>query len=174
MIRSKDAVVAGLLLAVAVALVGCATGGNGADGVGGDGAERAAMRTPRAPDAMEDVAARLMRYQAQYDGLPASLQLLVTSGVISQSQYNAMPAFLYQRGGLGTLPSGQIVLLVDARIREAGHVWCVVEDPEQGEGTTVVEVKLVPMSELEAIARRRDGDSGDGGGGRSRTRPMAG
>ena len=107
-----------------------------------------------APSEMQAVADALLAYYAAHGSDPAQLVELRDAELISQADYEALPAYAYAGGGLGVLHDGSRVLLVDAVIRVPNRAWCIVSKPAKTGRAAVVETVLVSMAQLDAAAKQ--------------------
>lgn len=118
----------------------------------------AAHDSEPAPPIMEEVAGALMSFRATHGRLPRTLDALAETELLPQRTYATLPDYAYARRGLGALPDGRRILLVDAYIRSADRAWCIVENPAARDGTAQVELVLVPMDTLRHVAARQRAD----------------
>lgn len=110
------------------------------------------------PSQINTLAGHLMTYHARQGRLPPSLDALGEEAIMPQAEHAALPDYAYHPGGLGVLPDGRRVLLVDAAIRVPGYVWCIVQQPEDDRAGSRIEVTLVPIAQLEAAAEASNAD----------------
>jgi hypothetical protein len=132
-------------------------------GCGGDRA-RATTSDPQempwpeqgAPDALHALMEDLLAYQSANGRMPPDLAHLDRSGLATAGPY-AKLHYAYHPAGLGLLPHGWRILVVDDRVREADHVWCIIRQEARGSGAMGTRVVLVPMADLRAAASTAGG-----------------
>ncbi len=113
---------------------------------------RSPWREHDTPDDIALLADDLLAFRAIHDGrLPDSLARLDASGLSSGGPY-AERAFAYHPDGIGILGDGWRLMLVDDRVRERDHAWCIVRPPVRIGRSPRLRVVLVPLTELRIAA----------------------
>lgn len=108
-----------------------------------------------APADLHDLSGFLLRYQVEYKTYPPTLAALRDVGIMPAAGYDGLPQYAYAADGLGTLAGGGRIMVVDRAIRIADHVWCVIEIDNSVSHTAALDVRLVPLPQLQAAAKRR-------------------
>ncbi len=111
------------------------------------------------PAELHEISGYLLSFRARYRVLPSELQQLTTSGAFltSESMVSSLnemdlDGFAYAPGGLGVLPDGRVVQLVDSQIRVPDHAWCIVREKTEQPRTAAMAVELIPLAALDAAA----------------------
>ena len=111
-----------------------------------------------APSDLHDISGFLLTYRARNGQLPSSLVELTDVGIMPEAGYGARADYAYSPHGLGRLNDGRTIVLVDASIDVADHVWCILDGfggPVRPTGRTMtLSVDLIPMAELQEAAQR--------------------
>jgi hypothetical protein len=101
------------------------------------------------PDDLALLADDLLAYRAINSGrLPELLRLLDESGLATGGPWGER-AFAYHPNGIGILAEGWRLILVDDRLREPKHAWCIVRPPVRIGSSRSLRVALVPLQELQ-------------------------
>ena len=90
----------------------------------------------------------------EYGGNAPTLAALRDVGIMPAEGYEGLPQYAYAPEGLGTLGGGERIMVVDRAIRIEDHVWCILEIDRAAGNTAALDVRLVPMVQLRAAARR--------------------
>lgn len=119
------------------------------------GGERVSPRVGlEAPTDLHDISGYLLRYRVTHRRMPETLTHLRTAEIMPAEGYPGLADYAYQPNGLGVLPDGRAVILVDTEVRVEDHAWCILAEPSGTPRTAALSVTLVPMSQLQAAARR--------------------
>lgn len=138
-----------MLMAVA-ALGGCATEG----GVRPK-EEKIPWTESGAPHRLQGLASDLMAFQGASGHMPTTLAQLDRAGLSTAGPYATM-RFAYHPAGLGVLAGSWRVMVVDDRVQDTDHAWCVVAAPARRSDAPALRVFLVSLNELRAAAVAAD------------------
>lgn len=124
------------------------------------GDERPTRNTPSsrgaiaAPQELHDISGFLLKHLILHDRMPETLEQLRAEGIMPAEGYAHLDEYAYGPDGIGALRDGRVIILVDRSERIESHLWCILREPADGSRTVTLSVSPVPITHLQAAARR--------------------